>query len=85
MGFHFTWKLSHKDGEKANVGSSLGKPFVKYAADGVLKSPVGETKEVLKLSVVCSHWMSSGDWIWNQMVFGGRREEVEFREHGGQG
>ncbi len=32
-GFSFH-NLPHKDGEKANVGSPLGKTFVKYAADG---------------------------------------------------
>ncbi|KAF8328759.1 hypothetical protein F5887DRAFT_1186091 [Amanita rubescens] len=46
-GFAFH-KLPHKDGEKANVGSPLGKTFVKYAADGVLTSPGGEAKEALE-------------------------------------
>ncbi|KAF8346232.1 hypothetical protein F5887DRAFT_1158536 [Amanita rubescens] len=43
-GFAFH-KLPHKDGEKANVGSPLGKTFVKYAADGVLTSPGGEAED----------------------------------------
>ncbi|KAF8328293.1 DNA polymerase family A-domain-containing protein [Amanita rubescens] len=66
-GFAF-YKLPHKDGEKANVGSPLAKTFVKYAADGVLTSPGGEAKEALELSAVCSYWMSSRDRIMNQMV-----------------
>jgi len=62
--------LPHKDGEKANVGSPLGKTFVKYAADGVLTSPSpgGEAKEALELNAVCSYWMSSRDRIMDQMV-----------------
>ena len=66
-GFSFH-KLPHKDGEKANVGSPLGKTFVKYAADGVLTSLGGEAKEALELNAVCSYWMSSRDRIMNQMV-----------------
>ncbi|KAF8347323.1 DNA polymerase family A-domain-containing protein [Amanita rubescens] len=66
-GFAF-YKLPHKDGEKANVGSPLAKTFVKYAADGVLTSPGGEAKEALELSAVCSYWMSSRDRLMNQMV-----------------
>ena len=66
-GFSFH-KLPHKDGEKANVGSPLGKTFVKYAADGTLTSPGGEATEALELSAVCSYWISSRDRIMNQMV-----------------
>ena len=66
-GFSF-YKLPHKDGEKANVGSPLGKSFVKFAADGTLTSPGGEATEALELSAVCSYWISSRDRIMNQMV-----------------
>ena len=66
-GFSFH-KLPHKDGEKANVGSPLGKSFVKFAADGTLTSPGGEATEALELSAVCSYWISSRDRIMNQMV-----------------
>ncbi|KAF6765918.1 gamma DNA-directed DNA polymerase [Ephemerocybe angulata] len=62
------YKLPHKDGEKANVGSPLGKSFVQYAQDGVLKSPGGEAKEALELNAVCSYWISARDRIMNQMV-----------------
>ena len=66
-GFSFH-KLPHKDGEKANVGSPLGKSFVKFATDGTLTSPGGEATEALELSAVCSYWISSRDRIMNQMV-----------------
>ncbi len=35
---------------KSQRGVSLGKMFVKYAADGMLTSPGGEEQEVLELS-----------------------------------
>ncbi|KAF8638686.1 hypothetical protein AX17_002008 [Amanita inopinata Kibby_2008] len=66
-GFTFH-KLPHKDGEKANVGSPLGKTFIKYAADGTLGSIGGEAKEALELSAMCSYWMSARDRILNQLV-----------------
>ncbi|TEB14046.1 gamma DNA-directed DNA polymerase [Coprinellus micaceus] len=62
------YKLPHKDGDKANVGSPLTKTFVKYAQDGVLKSPGGEATEALDMNAVCSYWISARDRIMNQMV-----------------
>ena len=62
------YKLPHKDGEKANVGSPLGKTFIKYAQNGVLKSRGDEAKEALELNAVCSYWISARDRIMNQMV-----------------
>ncbi|KAF8323445.1 hypothetical protein F5887DRAFT_1211715 [Amanita rubescens] len=59
--------------EKANVGSPLGKTFVKYVVDGMLTSPGGEAKEALEWNAVCSYWMSSRDRIMNQMEGGGRK------------
>ncbi|KAG5732740.1 hypothetical protein E4T56_gene16724 [Termitomyces sp. T112] len=62
------YKLPHKDGEKANVGSPLSKTFMKYAEDGTLKSPGGEAKEALDMNTQCSYWISARDRIMNQMV-----------------
>ncbi|KXN84811.1 DNA polymerase subunit gamma-1 [Leucoagaricus sp. SymC.cos] len=61
-------KLPHKDGEKANVGSPLGKTFIKYAQDGTLQSPGEEAKEALDMNVQCSYWIGARDRIINQMV-----------------
>ncbi|KAG6845692.1 hypothetical protein H0H87_004953 [Tephrocybe sp. NHM501043] len=66
-GFVF-YKLPHKDGENANVGSPLSKTFMKYAEDGTLKSPGGEAKEALDMNAQCSYWISARDRIMNQMV-----------------
>lgn len=66
-GFVF-YKLPHKDGEKANVGSPLGKGFMKFAQDGTLKSPGDEAKEALDLNAQCSYWISARDRIVKQMV-----------------
>lgn len=66
-GYRF-YKLPHKDGEKANVGSPLGKTFIKYAQDGTLQSPGDEAKEALDMNAQCSYWISARDRIMNQMV-----------------
>jgi DNA polymerase gamma 1 len=66
-GYQF-YKLPHKDGEKANVGSPFGKTFIKYAQDGTLQSPGGEAKEALDMNAQCSYWISARDRIMNQMV-----------------
>lgn len=66
-GFVF-YKLPHKDGEKANVGSPLGKTFMKYAQDGTLTSPGDEAKDALDMNAQCSYWISARDRILNQMV-----------------
>ncbi|KAI6040200.1 hypothetical protein EDC04DRAFT_2677935 [Pisolithus marmoratus] len=64
---HF-FKLPHKDGDKANVGSPLGKTFIKYAQDGTLTSPGGEANDALDMNAQCSYWISARDRILNQMV-----------------
>ncbi|KAG1763684.1 DNA polymerase family A-domain-containing protein [Suillus occidentalis] len=67
QGFVF-YKLPHKDGEKANVGSPLGKTFMKFAQDGTLTSPGDEAKDALDMNAQCSYWISARDRILNQMV-----------------
>ncbi|KAG5640753.1 hypothetical protein DXG03_007311 [Asterophora parasitica] len=73
-GFIF-YKLPHKDGDKANVGSPLAKTFMKYAQDGTLKSPGDEAKEALDMNAQCSYWISARDRILNQMVVWEDREK----------
>lgn len=67
-GGYIFYKLPHKDGEKANVGSPLGKTFMKYSKDGTLKSPGSEAMEALDMNAMCSYWISARDRILNQNV-----------------
>ncbi|KAJ7281679.1 DNA polymerase family A-domain-containing protein [Mycena rebaudengoi] len=67
-GGYVFYKLPHKDGEKANVGSPLGKTFMKYSKDGTLKSPGSEATEALDMNAMCSYWISARDRILNQNV-----------------
>ncbi|PSR73484.1 hypothetical protein PHLCEN_2v10776 [Hermanssonia centrifuga] len=62
------YKLPHKDGEQANVGSPLGKTFIKYAQDGTLTSPGDEAKDALDMNAQCSYWISARDRVLKQMV-----------------
>ena len=66
-GFVF-YKLPHKDGDEANVGSPLAKTFVKYAQDGTLTSPGDEARAALDMNAQCSYWISARDRVLNQMV-----------------
>ncbi|RPD69572.1 gamma DNA-directed DNA polymerase [Lentinus tigrinus ALCF2SS1-7] len=65
---HTFYKLPHKDGEKANVGSPLGKTFMKYAQDGTLASPFEEAMDALDMNAQCSYWISARDRVMKQMV-----------------
>ncbi|KAI6021535.1 DNA polymerase family A-domain-containing protein [Pisolithus microcarpus] len=67
QGDYVFFKLPHKDGDKANVGSPLGKTFMKYALDGTLTSPGGEANDALDMNAQCSYWISARDRILNQM------------------
>ncbi|GJJ15170.1 hypothetical protein Clacol_009445 [Clathrus columnatus] len=62
------FKLPHKDGEEANVGSPLGKTFIKFAADGTLSSPEHIAGEALEINAQCSYWISARDRIMKQLV-----------------
>ncbi|KAI9450870.1 DNA polymerase family A-domain-containing protein [Lactarius psammicola] len=66
-GFVF-YKLPHKDGETANVGSPLAKTFIKYAQDGTLTSPGDEARSALDMNAQCSYWISARDRVLKQMV-----------------
>ncbi|KAK0487677.1 gamma DNA-directed DNA polymerase [Armillaria novae-zelandiae] len=63
------YKLPHKDGETANVGSPLTKTFMNYAIDGTLSCGAGETANaIVDVAVQGSYWVSSRDRIMRQMV-----------------
>jgi DNA polymerase gamma 1 len=66
-GFVF-YKLPHKDGETANVGSPLAKTFIKYAQDRTLTSPGDEARSALDMNAQCSYWISARDRVLKQMV-----------------
>ncbi|KAI0040501.1 hypothetical protein FA95DRAFT_1611749 [Auriscalpium vulgare] len=68
QGGHVFYKVPHKDGESANVGSPLGKTFIKYAQDGTLTSPGDEAKNALDMNAQCSYWISARDRVMKQMV-----------------
>ncbi|KAJ3558944.1 hypothetical protein NM688_g630 [Phlebia brevispora] len=78
-GFVF-YKLPHKDGEAANVGSPLGKTFIKYAQDGTLTSPGDEAKDALDMNAQCSYWISARDRVMNQMVVWGNGKDIGIRK-----
>lgn len=67
-GAYLFYKLPHKDGEKANVGSPLAKMFMKYAQDGTLTSPGDEARDALDMNAQCSYWISARDRVMNQLV-----------------
>jgi DNA polymerase gamma 1 len=63
------FKLPHKDGDKANVGSPLAKTFMKFTADGTLSGKAGDNvQEIVDVGAQCSYWVSARDRILNQMV-----------------
>ncbi|KAI0698631.1 DNA polymerase family A-domain-containing protein [Cytidiella melzeri] len=62
------YKLPHKDGDKSNVGSPLGKSFIKFAQDGTLTSPGPVAKDALDMNAQCSYWISARDRVMNQML-----------------
>ncbi|TFK46570.1 hypothetical protein OE88DRAFT_1638280 [Heliocybe sulcata] len=66
-GYNF-YKLPHKNGEAANVGSPLSKTFMPYALNGTLTSPGKEAREALDMNAQCSYWISARDRVMNQMV-----------------
>ncbi|CAE6410405.1 unnamed protein product [Rhizoctonia solani] len=67
QGFNF-FKLPHKDGDQANVGSPMSKSFLKYSQDGTLSSPGDAAKSALDMNAQCSYWISARDRVLNQMV-----------------
>ncbi|KAH7345324.1 DNA polymerase family A-domain-containing protein, partial [Rhizoctonia solani] len=50
------FKLPHKDGDQANVGSPMSKTFLKYSQDA------------LNMNAQCSYWISARDRVLKQVV-----------------
>ncbi|CAE6532385.1 unnamed protein product [Rhizoctonia solani] len=74
--FYF-FKLPHKDGDKANVGSPMGKSFLKYSQDGTLSSPGDAAKSALDMNAQCSYWISARDRVLNQVVIWDQQANVD--------
>ncbi|QRW05261.1 DNA polymerase gamma 1 [Ceratobasidium sp. AG-Ba] len=73
-GGHFLfYKLPHKDGDRANVGSPMSKMFLKYFQDGTLTGPGDEVKSALDMNVQCSYWISARDRVRKQFVLWDRQ------------
>ena len=62
------FKLPHKDGDEANVGSPLSKAFLSYAIDRTLASPNELAARALQMNAECSYWISARERIMSQMV-----------------
>lgn len=62
------FKLPHKDGDDANVGSPLSKTFLPYAMDGTLASPNELAAKALQMNAECSYWISARERIMSQMI-----------------
>ena len=62
------FKLPHKDGDEANVGSPLSKAFLSYAMDGTMASPNELAARALQMNAECSYWISARERIMSQMV-----------------
>ncbi|KZV63387.1 gamma DNA-directed DNA polymerase [Peniophora sp. CONT] len=62
------YKIPHKDGDTANVGSPLSKTFVKFAQDGTMTSPGDEAQKALEMNAQCSYWISARDRVMSQAV-----------------
>lgn len=65
---HFYYKLPHKDGSEANVGTPLARPFVPSFEDGTLTSEFEAARAALEMNAKCSYWISARERIMNQMV-----------------
>ncbi|KAF8707391.1 DNA polymerase A domain, partial [Rhizoctonia solani] len=74
---HFSFfKLPHKDGDQANVGSPMAKTFLKYSQDGTLSSPGDTAKAALNMNAQCSYWISARDRVLRQVVMWDRQAKI---------
>lgn len=65
---HSYYKLPHKDGAKANVGSPLSKTFIPAFEQGVLSSVFGTASNALEMNAQCSYWTSARERVRQQFV-----------------
>ncbi|CAE6457037.1 unnamed protein product, partial [Rhizoctonia solani] len=73
--FYF-FKLPHKDGDQANVGSPMSKMFLKYSQDGTLSSPGDAAKAALNMNAQCSYWISARDRVLKQVVMWDQQAKI---------
>ena len=65
---HDYYKLPHKDGAEANVGSPLSKTFIPAFEEGILSSEFAAAKAALSMNAQCSYWISARERVINQLV-----------------
>lgn len=65
---HFYYKLPHKDGAEANVGTPLSKGFIPAFEDGTLTSEFPAARAALEMNAQCSYWISARERVLNQLV-----------------
>ncbi|TXT09159.1 hypothetical protein VHUM_02633 [Vanrija humicola] len=71
------FKIPHKDGEGANVGTPLSKAFLKATENGILTSALASDPDpevanaasaAMNMNALCSYWISSRERIMDQFV-----------------
>ncbi|KAF9969502.1 DNA-directed DNA polymerase gamma mip1 [Actinomortierella ambigua] len=69
------FRLPHKDGEEANVGSPLSKSYIPYFEDHTLSSFASEddmssklARQALDMNAQCAYWVSARERIEEQFV-----------------
>ncbi|KAL1407432.1 DNA-directed DNA polymerase gamma mip1 [Vanrija albida] len=74
---HLYFKIPHKDGEGANVGTPLSKAFLKATENGILTSGLASDPDpevanaasaAMNMNALCSYWISSRERIMDQFV-----------------
>lgn len=74
---HLYFKIPHKDGEGANVGTPLSKAFLKATENGILTSALASDPDpevanaasaAMNMNALCSYWISSRERIMDQFV-----------------
>lgn len=65
---HVYFKLPHKDGADANVGSPLSKSFIAAFDEGILSSEYPAASAALDMNAQCSYWISARERVLNQLV-----------------
>ncbi|KAJ3330346.1 hypothetical protein HDU76_005892 [Blyttiomyces sp. JEL0837] len=63
------FKIPHKDGEDGNCGNPLVKFYLKPLESGLMESKHKDLAiDVIKVSVLCSYWISARERVQSQMV-----------------
>lgn len=62
------YRIPHKDGDNANVGSPLAKDYLSYFEKGILTSDLDEAQEAIENTIACSYWVATRDRVFNQFL-----------------